>query len=45
VDIYFASGMVDQGRGWMYDGWKKSGPHTTELMNKTQEFIDRAFSG
>jgi hypothetical protein len=24
---------------------KKSGAHTTEWMNKTQEFIDRAFSG
>jgi hypothetical protein len=28
----------------MYDGWKKSGAHTREPMNKTQEFIDRAFS-
>jgi hypothetical protein len=31
-------------RGWMYDGWKKSGAHTREWMNKTQEFIDRALS-
>jgi hypothetical protein len=45
VDIYFASRMADQGRGWMYDGWKKSGAHTTKWMNKTQDFIDRAFSG
>jgi hypothetical protein len=29
----------------MYSGWKKSGAHTTEWMNKTQKFIDRAFSG
>jgi hypothetical protein len=29
----------------MYGGWKKSGAHTSEWMNKTQEFIDRAFSG
>jgi hypothetical protein len=29
----------------MYGGWKKSGAHTTEWMNNTQEFIDRAFSG
>jgi hypothetical protein len=29
----------------MYGGWKKSGAHTTKWMNKTQEFIDRAFSG
>jgi hypothetical protein len=36
--------MVDQGRGWMYGGWKKSEAHTTELMNKTQEFINPAFS-
>jgi hypothetical protein len=36
--------MADQGHGWMYGGWKKSGAHTTEWMNKTQEFIDRAFS-
>jgi hypothetical protein len=36
--------MADQGRGWMCSGWKKSGAHTTEWMNKTQEFINRAFS-
>jgi hypothetical protein len=36
--------MAYQGRGWMYGGWKKSGAHTTEWMNKTQEFIDHAFS-
>jgi hypothetical protein len=40
----FVSRMADQGRGWMYDGWKKSGAHTTKWMNKTHEFIDRAFS-
>jgi hypothetical protein len=45
VDIYFASRMADQGRGWMYSGWMKSGAHTTEWMNKTQEVIDRAFFG
>jgi hypothetical protein len=28
----------------MYGGWKKSGAHIREWMNKTQEFIDRAFS-
>jgi hypothetical protein len=37
--------MADEGRGWMYGGWKKSGAHITEWMNKTQEFIDRASSG
>jgi hypothetical protein len=36
--------MADLSRGWMYDGWKKSGAHTTEWMNKIQEFIDRVFS-
>jgi hypothetical protein len=45
LNEFFASRMADQGRGWMYDGWKKSGAHTTEWMNKTQEFIDCAFSG
>jgi hypothetical protein len=45
VDIYFASKMPDQGCEWMYGGWKKNGAHTTEWMNKTQDFIDRAFSG
>jgi hypothetical protein len=45
VDIYFASKMPDQGCEWMYGGWKKNGAHTTEWMNKTQDFIDRAFFG
>jgi hypothetical protein len=36
--------MVDEGRGWMYSGWKKSEAHTREWMNKTREFIDCAFS-
>jgi hypothetical protein len=36
--------MIDEGHGWMYGGWKKSGALTREWMNKTQEFIDRAFS-
>jgi hypothetical protein len=31
-------------RGWMHGGWKKSGAHTREWMNKTREFIDHAFS-
>jgi hypothetical protein len=37
--------MADQGHGWIYSGWKKSGAHTSEWMNKTREFIDHAFSG
>jgi hypothetical protein len=36
--------MADQHHGWMYGGWKKSGAHTAEWLNKTQEFIDCAFS-
>jgi hypothetical protein len=28
----------------MYGGWKKSEAHTTEWMNKTQEFMDHPFS-
>jgi hypothetical protein len=36
--------MADEVRGWMYDGWKKSRAHTREWMNKTQKFINRAFS-
>jgi hypothetical protein len=35
--------MVED-RGWMYSGWKKGGGHTKEWMNKTKEFVDRAFS-
>jgi hypothetical protein len=37
--------MAYQGHRWMYGGWKKSGAHTTEWMNKTQEFIDHALYG
>jgi hypothetical protein len=40
---FFDSKMADEGHGWMYDSWKKSGAHMKEWMNKTQEFIDRAF--
>jgi cytidine deaminase len=28
----------------MYSGWKKGGAHTKEWMNKSQKFIDCAFS-
>jgi hypothetical protein len=44
LNNFFASRMADEGRGWMYGGWKKSGAHTREWMNKTQEFINHAFS-
>jgi hypothetical protein len=43
LNEFFNSKMDDEGRGWMYDSWKKSGAHMREWMNKTQEFIDRAF--
>jgi hypothetical protein len=36
--------MAYEGRECMYGGWKKSGSHTREWMNKTQKFINRAFS-
>jgi hypothetical protein len=36
--------MVDEDRGWMYSGLKKSGAHTREWMNKTQKFINCVFS-
>jgi hypothetical protein len=36
--------MADEGRGWMYGGWKKSDAHTRGWMNKTQEFNDHASS-
>jgi hypothetical protein len=29
---------------WMYDGWKKNGAHTDEWWEKTNDFIERAFS-
>jgi hypothetical protein len=45
LNEFFASRMANQGRGLMCGGWKKSGAHTMEWMNKTQEFIDRAFFG
>jgi hypothetical protein len=36
--------MTDECHGWMYSGWKKSGAHMRKWMNRTQEFIDCAFS-
>jgi hypothetical protein len=36
--------IMTEDHGWMYGGWKKDGAHTREWMNKTQEFIDHAFS-
>jgi hypothetical protein len=35
---------MDEDCGWMYGDWKKGGAHTREGINKTREFIDRAFS-
>jgi hypothetical protein len=29
---------------WMYDGWKRNGAHTDEWWDKTNNFIQRAFS-
>jgi hypothetical protein len=36
--------MANEGHGWMYGSWKKSGAHTREWMNRTQGFIDHEFS-
>jgi hypothetical protein len=44
LNEFFASRMADEGYGWLYGGWKKSGAHTTEWRNRTKEFIDCAFS-
>ena len=30
-------------RGWMYSGWKRGRP-TNEWVEKTNEFLDRAYS-
>jgi hypothetical protein len=40
----FLMSRMAEDRGWMYGGRKKSGAYTREWMNKTQEFIDSAFS-
>jgi hypothetical protein len=44
LNEFFDSIITDEGRGWMYGGWKKNGAHTREWMNKAQEFIDHEFS-
>jgi hypothetical protein len=31
-------------RQWMYDGWKRNRVHTHEWWDKTNDFIERAFS-
>jgi hypothetical protein len=35
---------VGEDHHWMYYGWKKSGAHTDEWWEKTDNFIERAFS-
>jgi hypothetical protein len=35
---------MGEDRRWMYDDWKKNGAHTDEWWEKTDDFIDRAFS-
>jgi hypothetical protein len=35
--------MVDD-RKWMYDGWRKNGAHSREWVDKTNKFIEHAFS-
>jgi hypothetical protein len=35
---------MDDDRKWMYDGWRKNGAHLRELVDKTNKFIELAFS-
>jgi hypothetical protein len=35
---------MGEDRCWMYDGWKKNGAHIDEWWEKTNDFIERAFS-
>jgi hypothetical protein len=35
--------LVDD-RKWMYDGWRKNGAHLREWVDKTNNFIEHAFS-
>jgi hypothetical protein len=35
--------MVDDQK-WMYDGWRKNGAHLREWVDKTNKFIEHAFS-
>jgi hypothetical protein len=31
-------------RNWMYDGWRKTGSHLREWVDKANKFIEHAFS-
>jgi hypothetical protein len=35
---------MGEDRCWMYDGWKKNGAHTDEWWEKTNDYIEHAFS-
>ena len=35
---------MGEDRRWVYDGWKKNGAHTDEWWEKTDDFINHAFS-
>jgi hypothetical protein len=35
---------MGEDRHWIYDGWKKNGTHTDEWWEKTDDFIESAFS-
>jgi hypothetical protein len=41
--LTIASSMGDDHQ-WMYDGWKRNVVHTYEWWDKTNDFIERAFS-
>ena len=42
--VYFLTSSMGDDRRWMYDGWCKTGAHSREWVNKTEGFVDRAFS-
>jgi hypothetical protein len=35
---------IGDDRKWMYDGWRKNGAHSREWVDKTNKFIEHAFS-
>jgi hypothetical protein len=45
--IPFSSELLEtmsDDRKWMYDGWRKNGAHSREWIDKTNKFIEHAFS-
>ena len=42
--VQYLPASMGEDRQWMYNGWKKSKVHSKEWFDKTDRFIDRAFS-